>query len=1115
MMMRVLFILVLGLISATTYRVQAQCNPDTEAPTAVCIANMEVWVDPGQTDTLFAHQVNAMSTDNCDAPGQLQLRIERAPFSSSPPPTSFLVFDESDVGVHVVSLWVSDQAGNSNQCWGAVTVLPGDCNPLALPVCTDQITLDIPAGTTAELNPDNVLEGTGYCSNFSMQLNPPSAPLPHLTLNASHTGTHIVQVTNTTTDISCWASLTVNSSNCAGDTEPPIAVCDAFITAELGLHGPGLTYIEAQQLNEGSTDNCTAAGNLGFAIEAGAMPSATMPAATSLAFTAIGTYPAVWMWVADEAGNTNVCSTEVTIVEAQCDPDQTPPVCTAPADTTISKEEWEALGITPFDYAMLDAYFGEASGWDACGLDTILQTTSVTYNLCNTLLGIQRTFTAVDAAGNASAPAVQMIRIRNDFLINIPKDHLPGDTTIENLTLAQTGGLQIGVGYNDEEFDFNCDSITDLVRRTWMLLDWCRFDIMPQDPPVTELPRLDRNGDGFPGDAYSISAPMDSLYLLENGEPGQVIGPNTGFLSYTQIIRYNYNDSTTLSVAGEIFQDILGNCSADPDDPRLAGWRVIATGQSTGRTYAALSNATGLYEILGICPEDTELELRLDVPFNYGQSCPTTWTVNIPQGMPGVQNIPVQLEAECPLMVADLAAPLLRRCFPNTYTVSYCNYSSQTIEDVQVEVSLDPFMEFSGSGIPATNLGDNVFRFSIGHLQAGECGSFNIDFLLSCDAELGQTHCSTARILPDTLCPQLSEWSGANVEVEGFCEGDSVYLLIKNTGTGDMAEPLHFIVVEDVIMYMQDEFQLNSGQQFPLAPIPAEGQTWRIEAEQAPAHPYPGSVAIAIEGCNGINMTGLVNIFPTENPNPFISTDCRENIGSFDPNDKNATPAGYGLEHFIRPDTDLKYLIRFQNTGTDTAFTVVILDTLSHWLDPASVRPGAASHPLAFEILDGEVLRFTFDGIMLPDSNVNEPASHGFVQFSVKQLPALAAGTIIENTAAIYFDFNEPVITNTVFHTIGNDFIRVVSDIQAAPPGFGQLEVFPNPSAGEVNFRLPPGTSDVAAFMLYDRLGRPVSQGVFQNGIFRIQSAALPKGMYFYRVEVEGRGVYSGKVLLY
>jgi hypothetical protein len=70
------------------------------------------------------------------------------------------------------------------------------------------------------------------------------------------------------------------------------------------------------------------------------------------------------------------------------------------------------------------------------------------------------------------------------------------------------------------------------------------------------------------------------------------------------------------------------------------------------------------------------------------------------------------------------------------------------------------------------------------------------------------------------------------------------------------------------------------------------------------------------EGCGGLNEPGLVNLFTLSNNDPFVSLDCTQNAGSFDPNDKQAVPRGYGQEHQIKPNTDIEYLIRFQNTGT-------------------------------------------------------------------------------------------------------------------------------------------------------------------------------------------------------
>ncbi|HRH71210.1 MAG TPA: T9SS type A sorting domain-containing protein [Flavobacteriales bacterium] len=135
--------------------------------------------------------------------------------------------------------------------------------------------------------------------------------------------------------------------------------------------------------------------------------------------------------------------------------------------------------------------------------------------------------------------------------------------------------------------------------------------------------------------------------------------------------------------------------------------------------------------------------------------------------------------------------------------------------------------------------------------------------------------------------------------------------------------------------------------------------------------------------------------------------------GSYDPNDKLAVTSTGASEqmYFIDQDDWIDYTIRFQNTGTDTAFTVVISDTLEAVLDPASLRVGASSHPFTWDLGYGNVLRFRFDDILLPDSNVNEVASHGQVMFRIKPLQPLVPGTLIENTANIYFDFNPPVIT--------------------------------------------------------------------------------------------------------
>ncbi len=141
---------------------------------------------------------------------------------------------------------------------------------------------------------------------------------------------------------------------------------------------------------------------------------------------------------------------------------------------------------------------------------------------------------------------------------------------------------------------------------------------------------------------------------------------------------------------------------------------------------------------------------------------------------------------------------------------------------------------------------------------------------------------------------------------------------------------------------------------------------------------------------------------------------------AYDPNDKSVLPEGVGVHHAVPIDQDwLDYTIRFQNTGTDTAFNVLLIDRLSADLDWSSMEVLGTSHPLTniFIQEDGE-LNFRYDHINLPDSGANMAGSNGHVRFRMRPLPDRPNLTEIHNTAEIYFDFNAPVITNTTLTTL-------------------------------------------------------------------------------------------------
>lgn len=556
------------------------------------------------------------------------------------------------------------------------------------------------------------------------------------------------------------------------------------------------------------------------------------------------------------------------------------------------------------------------------------------------------------------------------------------------------------------------------------------------------------------------------------------------------------------------------NCMADPGEPLLKNWivqldRLASNGQPVATAYSAL-DTDGRYFFLA---DTGKYRLSALSPNDYMSSCAdTVLTVDTTGGFVEA-NFATQLLAYCPFLETDIGAPLLRRCFDNQYTVRYCNTGTATAQDAFVRVKLDPFLHFINASTPAVFEGNDVWRFNLGHIPINDCGHFTFVAHLDCDSTVtGQTHCVEAHIYPDSICLAPSAWTGANVDVEGGCHPDSVRFTLRNIGTV-ATSLLEYIVIEDNIITRQAFFQLPAGDSM-LVSVPANGSTWRLEAEQEPGNPYNPAPTATVEAC-GQNPTGgfsigFVSQFGENDGNPFVSTDCQQSRSSFDPNDKQGFPLGYGPDHLIEPGQALDYFIRFQNTGTDTAFTVVVRDTLSQWLDPATVVPGTSSHSYRFTLSEAGILAFRFDNILLPDSNVNEWASHGFVKFRVQQRSTVPLGTVLANRAAIFFDFNPPVMTNETRHQLRKNFVLSSTQDWVGGGNTQKIRVSPNPASSGAMLRLENLSLQKGRLDLYDGCGRYILSRTVSADRIELGPTALPGGMYFFRVFEEGKMLGTG-----
>jgi uncharacterized repeat protein (TIGR01451 family) len=247
---------------------------------------------------------------------------------------------------------------------------------------------------------------------------------------------------------------------------------------------------------------------------------------------------------------------------------------------------------------------------------------------------------------------------------------------------------------------------------------------------------------------------------------------------------------------------------------------------------------------------------------------------------------------------------------------------------------------------------------------------------------------------------------------------------------------------------------------------------------------------------------------------------------SHDPNEKQATPSGIGAAHNIAPGEEIEYMISFQNTGNDTAYTVTVVDTLDAGLDVASFTQGASSNPFTLSISGkGQaVLTFRFDNINLPDSTTNTLASSGLVSYRMTVPSNAAIGTVIKNKAYIYFDYNAPVVTNETMHTVDTITYKGLSKGSAVQVGavttgltgkkiVQAAKIYPNPTAGLITVEMPE-TGSNSELRIMSLVGVQQRSFPLSSAIQQVSLEGMNQGMYLYEVWQNGERKAGGKLLV-
>lgn len=505
------------------------------------------------------------------------------------------------------------------------------------------------------------------------------------------------------------------------------------------------------------------------------------------------------------------------------------------------------------------------------------------------------------------------------------------------------------------------------------------------------------------------------------------------------IFKSDFSITTPDQLCTQVYLDDDNNCEWN-DESFLANIKININDEicqitdENGETQANL--LSGTYRV--------EAELRPDL---Y-RSCDPIQDVVLERGDPKKQLFfPVEIIEHCNDVGVTGTLPLLRRCFENKYYIELYNDGSTIAQNVKLKLTLDEHFEFVSADMNVISSSGLEYIFEIEDLRPNQKHRHYVNFVLSCNSELGEQHYMNTEVLYDNACPmQLRD--------------DSAFL-------------------------------------------------------------------------------------------------CLENRGSYDPNDKIIFLNGIAGDSIIESDDDIEYLIRFQNTGTDTAITVRIEDKLSNNFYVRSAYPVAASHDFNWTLEQNRLI-VEFDNILLPDSTINEPASHGFVKFEIKVDSSMTApGSIIENSADIYFDFNEPIKTNTVesfylckdtssivnisicpdevydgyqqtgvyvdtlstksgcdsVRTLNLDVVFALDCITSTLDAINdELSIYPNPAKNNLYVQYS-GNQRLKSYVIYNTQGH-LSESIFLNKNSIIGTQELSSGIYFLKLIFNDGSFVTKKIVI-
>ncbi len=514
--------------------------------------------------------------------------------------------------------------------------------------------------------------------------------------------------------------------------------------------------------------------------------------------------------------------------------------------------------------------------------------------------------------------------------------------------------------------------------------------------------------------AQGVVIPPSLTVTSKFGCTDRYVEPITDSASQKHILKH--------AISGRFYVDKNQNCKPDLDE--------LTENFQLSYFPGLLRMGSGQFQATALDSQN----IRLEPVFNqrrhpYLKSfCPPYYDVLI-HGDSEIDSTNYNFAVEyvnCPVLEVEVTSDRRRRCGRSLTQITYRNHGLLDAKNAQILYKQGEHINLISASRPFKYNADGILVFDIDTVKTRDQGVIFIFDSVSCIGGIRDVvQCSEVWITPTNDCLQNLDSNyqkdKSKLQVSGNCIGDSsAHFVISNVGLGDMPKENEYKILSPTDEIYSGTFELDKGDSLVLdMPSPygksiglfVDEKIWKVEP-----------LKFVIDGCgnNGVQKGSSVELSnPFSAPILEYDKDCQRIRDSYDPNDKRVQPEGLGYYHKVLPETELNYTIRFQNTGNDTAYQVVITDDL-HWaLDLSSLKIGMSSHPFEFEIdtrFNKRMLVFTFNNIYLVDSITDEANSHGYISFKIS--PNIKyVNSRITNKANIYFDYNEPVVTNEVYVT--------------------------------------------------------------------------------------------------